>query len=131
MKPIFLTILFFSMHQAIFSQIDSISVSSISFSSGIVQLQDTTIEVPVMHVEIAIDSLEFIGDITLDIMNSDGTVLILKKNYSSLEVANSWLDGVAVLVVNEFLDPEQNYLLKTTIQTPDQLYLPQLINTYP
>lgn len=127
----FLLLFSFLFQFSIFSQSNTYAVTDISFSKGSLTRQDTTVETPLMHVRLSLPDIHSLGKITFDVMDANGRILFGKKEVFPSEFPAFWSEGFLTIPIPFILYPQGSYQVKTTLQTPELLYLPQLINHYP
>lgn len=132
MRTFFLGLaLFLLPHFSTFAQLDSIAVTTISFTPGVIHVQDTTLEMPVMQIKLKLPDIQLLGKITFDVMDAEGVNLFFKRELLQEDFAALWSEGFLTVPIDFILHEEIGYQVKTTLQTPELSYLPQLIYTYP
>lgn len=132
MKALFILILLLTSQVQCYAQLDSASIINVSFAQGMVLIEDTFVELPVMEVETWVNAIDSVGMITVDIIEPENHLLIAQKEYQYAEMVSlNLFTPNGILVKIPFLDPEATYQVRVTIQNWRFYYLPQLIYTYP
>jgi|GEM_PF-4333719 len=132
MKALFILILLLTSQVQCYAQLDSASIINVSFAQGMVLIEDTLVELPVMEVETWVNAIDSVGMITVDIIEPENHLLIAQKEYQYAEMVSlNLFTPNGILFKIPFLDPEATYQVRVTIQNWRFYYLPQLIYTYP
>ncbi len=129
MKKLFLSIVVFCFSFLANCQLDSVNVDVIFELPVNVVYEDSNAQV--MKVKVWVNDIDFLGELIIDVLDTETESPLAKVKLSKQEILNqNLLENNWIIILVGVLDSSQNYSVKTLVRNFQYLDLPQVTTLY-